>query len=185
MLLRWLWQTNSRRKSSQCNWLMSMETETGKFLLIGTDIYSENLWTPMFCNNCGTKNPDGAKYCSACGTRMRGQGQKYVYRILKNRRSWYVPTDLRIGKHLDRLWAVFGLSSAQNQRFTLFFDTACTLFSQNTAKVYCSSGVPPRVPGWRPQKSSAVRAFLPSMMPVYQLACCLRIRRTRYNSNSK
>ena len=49
---------------------MSMETETGKFLLIGTDIYSENLWTPMFCNNCGTKNPDGAKYCSVCGTRM-------------------------------------------------------------------------------------------------------------------
>lgn len=47
-----------------------METETGKFLLIGTDIYSENLWTPMFCNNCGTKNPDCAKYCSVCGTRM-------------------------------------------------------------------------------------------------------------------
>ena len=24
----------------------------------------------MFCDNCGTKNPDGAKYCSLCGTRM-------------------------------------------------------------------------------------------------------------------
>ena len=24
----------------------------------------------MFCNNCGTKNPDGAKYCSACGARL-------------------------------------------------------------------------------------------------------------------
>ena len=24
----------------------------------------------MFCNNCGTKNPDGAKYCSACGVKM-------------------------------------------------------------------------------------------------------------------
>ena len=124
--------------------------------------------------------------------------------------------------HLEtpcRLWAVFGLSSAQNLRFTLFFDTACTLFAQNSAKVYCSSGVPPRVPGWRPQKSSAVReitqesgwdagkspfarvfspetrsatqlihsvrSFFPSMMPDYQLACGLRIRRTRYNSNSK
>ena len=29
------------------------------------------------------------------------------------------------------------------------------------------------------------RSFLPSMMPAYQLACGLRIRRTRYNSNSK
>ena len=46
-----------------------------------------------------------------------------------------MPTDLRIGKHLDRLWAVLGLSSAQNQRFTSFFDTAWTLFAQNTAKV--------------------------------------------------
>ena len=90
-----------------------------------------------------------------------GQEQKYVYRILKNRQSWSVPTDLRIGKHLDRLWAVLGLSSAQNQRFTSFFDTAWTLFSQNTAKVYCSSGIPPRVPGWRPQKSSAVREISP------------------------
>lgn len=24
----------------------------------------------MFCNNCGTKNPDGAKYCSVCGARL-------------------------------------------------------------------------------------------------------------------
>ena len=24
----------------------------------------------MFCNNCGTKNPDGAIYCSRCGSRM-------------------------------------------------------------------------------------------------------------------
>lgn len=24
----------------------------------------------MYCNNCGTKNPDGAKYCSACGARL-------------------------------------------------------------------------------------------------------------------
>ena len=92
---------------------------------------------------------------------ISGQEQKYVYRSLKDRQSWYVPTDLRIGKHLDRLWAVLGLSSAQNQRFTSFFNTAWTLFAQNTAKVYCSSGVPPHVPGWRPQKSSAVREISP------------------------
>lgn len=24
----------------------------------------------MFCNNCGTKNPDGANYCSGCGARL-------------------------------------------------------------------------------------------------------------------
>ena len=24
----------------------------------------------MFCNKCGTKNPDGANYCSRCGSRM-------------------------------------------------------------------------------------------------------------------
>ena len=24
----------------------------------------------MYCNNCGTKNPDGANYCSGCGARL-------------------------------------------------------------------------------------------------------------------
>ena len=24
----------------------------------------------MFCNNCGTKNPEGANYCSRCGARL-------------------------------------------------------------------------------------------------------------------
>ena len=41
------------------------------------------------------------------------------------------------------------------------WDTAWTLFAQNTAKVYSSSGIPPRVPGWRQQKSSAVREISP------------------------
>ena len=44
--------------------------------------------------------------------------------------------DLRIVRHLDRLWAVLGLSSAQNQRFTLFFDTPRSLFAHNLSKVY-------------------------------------------------
>ena len=40
------------------------------------------------------------------------------------------------GIHLDRFWAVLGVSGAQNQRFTLFFDTPWTFFAQNVAKVY-------------------------------------------------
>ena len=40
------------------------------------------------------------------------------------------------GKHLDRLWAVLGVSGAQNQHFTLFSDTPWTFFAQNVAKVY-------------------------------------------------
>ncbi|HET7928713.1 MAG TPA: zinc-ribbon domain-containing protein, partial [Actinomycetota bacterium] len=28
----------------------------------------------MICPNCGTENPDGARFCNACGSRLDGEG---------------------------------------------------------------------------------------------------------------
>ncbi len=29
----------------------------------------------MYCNNCGAKNPDNSKFCSACGTKLYTQDE--------------------------------------------------------------------------------------------------------------
>ena len=46
----------------------------------------------MFCPSCGSENPDGAKFCSVCGTAIGAQDQNQKIRTHTHEASFRVPS---------------------------------------------------------------------------------------------